>query len=362
MKMRFRHITDKKEFLSLKNAWNDLVRSTKIDHAFMRHEWFESLIKHLIPVDQLAIHTAWNNDRLIAIAPLQITNQVRKKLPLRILSFVASSVTPRCNFIIDESIDPNPFFDSVFSIENWDVAELKSVEADQPVTKKFIEYLKQGKQYVVEQGIHSPYGIIETDWETYLQNRSRKFRNTFRRSLNRLKRAESYEIISIEDFETFEKHFDDMVAVSANSWKFEVGTDLKSMPEMAAFFKEFCRLTSIDNLFLSNVLRVNGKPIAFDFYLKFKRRLLVLRWDYDKNQKYYMPGKVLQNNTIKDRLDSGESLEFDCSGLASDHKMEIVDRLRRHLDITIGNSRPFGRLVMFMKRHLMRSEDLSGEF
>lgn len=362
MKMRFKHISDKKEFLGLKDAWNDLVRSTEIDHAFMRHEWFECLIEHLLPKVQLAIHTAWDRDRLVAIAPLHIVRQVRKKLPIRFLSFVMSSVTPRCNFIIDKSIDPTPFFDSVFAMKGWDVAELKSVEYDQQVTKIFIEYLKQKKQYVIEKGLQSPYGSIEVSWETYLQGRARKYRNTYRNAMNRLKSAESYEIISIEDFATFEKYFDDMVTVSANSWKSEISTDLKSMPEMAAFYKNFCCLTSKDNLFLANVLKVNGEPIGFDFYLKFQNRLLVLRWDYDQKHKYYMPGKVLQNHTIKNRLDSGESLEFDCSGLKSDHKMEIVDSLRKHLDITIGNSSPYGRILMFIKKRFMESEDVSSEF
>lgn len=360
--MKIIHITDKEEFLGLKGAWNHLVRTTEVDHAFMRHEWFESLIEHLLPRVQLAVHTAWDHDRLVAIAPMHIVRQIRKKLPIKFLSFLTSSVTPRCNFIIDESIDPTPFFDSVFSTKGWDVAEFRSLEVDQPVTRTFIEYLKQGKQYVIEKGLQSPYDSIESDWETYLRGRSRKFRNTYRQSLNRLQSARSYEIISIEDFPGFDKHFDDMVSVSANSWKFEIGTDLKSMPEMAAFFKSFCRLTSKDNLFLSNVLKVNGEPIGFDFYLKFKNRLVVLRWDYDQEQKYYMPGIVLQNHTIKSRLDSGEDLEFDCSGLESKHKMEIVDCLRNHIDITIGNSSPYGRMLMLMKKRFMGSEDLSREF
>ncbi len=361
IKMRFREISDKQEFLSLKQAWNDLVATTAIDHAFMRHEWFESLIENLLPKAQLAIHTAWEDDKLVAIAPLLITRQIRKHLPVRFLSFVVSSVTPRCNFIISDSIDPRPFFDSVFSTKGWDVAELKSVESNQPVTRAFIEYLKQNKQYVIEEGLQSPYDMIEVDWETFLQGRGSRFKNTNRSSLNRLRKAESFEIITIEDFAEFEKHFDDMIAVSANSWKAEIRTDLKSTPDMASFYRDYCRLTSDDKLFLSHVLKVDGKPAGFDFYLRFKNRLVTLRWDFDLRHKHYMPGKVLQNYTIKSWLDSGESLEFDCSGLKSEHKMEIVSCLRSHFDITIGRATPYGRLLMLLKRRFMGSEELSSK-
>jgi len=331
------------------------------DHAFMRHEWFESWIKNLMPKGKLAIHTAWDNNKLVAIAPLQITRQIRKKLPLRLLSFLRSSVTPRSNFIIDGAIDPTPFFDSVFSTKGWDVAELKAVDSDVDITRIFINYLKQNKRFVIEHGLQSPYEIIETDWNTYFKDRPNRFKNNFRSSQNRLNRAKSFEIIRIEDYETFAKYFDTIVEISARSWKRDVGTDLQSMPEMAAFFKNFCRLTSDDNLFLSNVLIIEGKPAAFDFYLKYENRVVVLRWEYDKDFKYYKPGIVLQNNTIKTTLDMGQSLEFDCSGMTSEHKRLIADKTRQHIDITVARRGLLGGLIMLLKKVMMQSDDVTDD-
>jgi len=356
--LRFAQITSFDDFMNLKAEWNRLVKSTDIDHAFMRHEWFESWIKNLMSEGKLAIHTGWDNNKLVAIAPLQITRQVRKRLPLRLLSFLRSSVTPRSNFIIDSAIDPTPFFDSVFSTKGWDVGELKALDSEVNITRIFINYLKQNKRFVIEHGLQSPYEIIETDWNTYFKNRPNRFKNNFRSSNNRLNRAKSFEIIRIEDYETFAKYFDTIVDISAGSWKREVGTDLQSMPAMASFFKDFCRLASDDNLFLSNILILEGKPVAFDFYLKYRNRVVVLRWEYDQDFKYYKPGIVLQNNTIKTTLDSGRSLEFDCSGMASDHKREIVRDIRRHIDITVARPGLYGGLIIFLKKLMMPSDDI----
>lgn len=357
--MRFEKVTTFDDFIRLKADWNSLVKSTDIDHAFMRHEWFESWIKNLMTNGKLAIHTGWDNKKLVAVAPLQITRQVRKKIPLKILSFLRSSVTSRSNFIIDRSIDPAPFFDSVFLSRGWKVAELKALESGVSATANLIKYLKQNKRFVIEQGLQSPYEIIETDWETYLKKRSEGFRKSFRNSLNRLNSAKSFEIIRIQDHETFAKYIDTIVDISARSWKREGGTDLQSMPEMASFFKDFCRLTSENSFFLSNILILESKPIAFDFYLKFKNRLVALRWDYDQSFNYYMPGVVLHNNIIKTTLDSGQSLEIDYSGMATEHKRHLTDKTRQHIDITVESPGFLGGLIISLKKKSMRSENIT---
>ncbi len=359
--MHFRKVTNFEDFLSLKEQWNSLVKSTDVDHAFMRHEWFESWINHLMPKGQLIIHTAWNNDRLVAIAPLQITRQIRKKIPLRLLSFLRSSVTPRSNFIVDNSIDSDLFFDSIFNSRGWDVAEFQAVELGQQITDKFIDYLKKNQQFVIEEGLQSPYEIIDSNWEIYLKNRSLKFKKNYRNSLNRLKKASSYQIIRIENFEDFHKYYENMVEISNKSWKSEGKTDLKSVPRMANFYYDFCKLSSKDNLFLSIVLIIDRNPAAFSFYLKFHNRLVALRWEYDEQYKYYAPGTVLKNDIIKSMLDKGIILEFDLSGMSTPHKKKVVNRIRKHIDITVGNPGFYGSIIISLKKKFMKSQDISSD-
>jgi CelD/BcsL family acetyltransferase involved in cellulose biosynthesis len=345
--------------MNLKSEWNRLVKSTELDHAFMRHEWFEAWIKNLMTEGKLAIHTAWDNDKLMAIAPLQITRQVRKRFPLEILSFLRSSVTPRSNFIIDNAINPKPFFDSVFSTKGWRIAELKALELNKSMTRKLVAYLKKHKQFVIEQGLQSPYEIIECDWDTYYKQRPNMFRSNFRASRNRAKKAGSIEIIRIEDYETFLLYLDAMVDISSKSWKSDVDTDLQTMPEMASFFKDFCALTSEEGLFLSNVLVLDGKPVAFEFYLKFKNRLVALRWEHDQDYGYYMPGTLLHNTLIKDILDSGRALEFDCSGMPTKYKTQIANDIRQHIDITVGAPGISSKAIMYLKKRFMKSENIA---
>ncbi len=356
MKLRFELITTFEKFCSLKVQWNNLAKATGIDHAFMRHEWFESWIRNLMTDSRLVVPTCWDKDKLVAAAPLHIIKDIRKELNLRILSFMKSSVSPRCNFLIDQSYDPTLFFDIIFKIKGWDICELKSVEADNPLTIKFVNYLKKKRKVVVENGIQSPYEMLDPNWESYLEKKSRNFKNNYRKYPNRLKKAGDFEIIKVDNFEDFEEFYELLVEVSGKSWKAKGGTDFKSMPEMANFYKTFSRLGSKDNLFVLYILFVNNKMAAFSYYLNHDNRLAGLRWEYDEEFSFYMPGTVIHNHVIKELMDSGEKWEYDLTGHITEHKAKLVPDIRKHIDITFGSPGIIGNLLIFAKQKLLRSK------
>ncbi|MEW6411015.1 MAG: GNAT family N-acetyltransferase [Candidatus Zixiibacteriota bacterium] len=348
--MRFKLLTTFEEFLLLKEQWNRLVEATDVDHAFMKHEWFECWIKNLMPEGKLVVHTAWENDRLVAVAPLQIVWQSRKKIPLRILSFLRSSITPRSNFIIDNSIDSNAFFDSLFAIGGWDIAEFKAMEAGIPATAKFMDYVEKNLNFVTEDGLQSPFEVNETDWETYLKSKSKNYRKNYRNYLNRLQNEGEYKILKVENSSDFERWFESLVEVSGRSWKFAEKTDLKSMPQVADFYRDFSILTAESGLFVAYLLVIKEKLAAFSYYLRHRNRLVGIRWEYDEEYAYFMPGIVLHNYCLKDSIDSGQKWEYDLSGMVTEHKGRLAEQIRKHIDVTVGRPGLLGKLIMFFKR------------
>jgi len=358
----FKEISNFQDFQRLKMDWNSLVKTTDVDHAFMKHEWFESWIKHLKPKSKMVIHTAWENNTLVAIAPLHIIKQKRKGVALRVLSFMRSSITPRSNFIVDDKIDSHLFFDTIFASKGWDVSELRAVEVGIPITNKFLLYLKQNNKYVIEDSLQSPYEILNTDWETYLKSKSKNFKKNYRNYINRLKSAESYKIIKIDDYNELETYFDSLINVSGRSWKAKGKTDLKSMSNMAEFYKDFSKLGSKDKLFTVIILIIDDKVVAFSYYLKNQNRLVGIRWEYDEDYSYYMPGLVLNNEITKILIDTNEKWEYDLSGMATEHKVKLTNEIRKHIDITVGRPGLYGNFIMYLKKKLMRSVDLSDKF
>ncbi|RKY57676.1 MAG: hypothetical protein DRP96_09570 [Candidatus Neomarinimicrobiota bacterium] len=354
MKLSYKQITDFEDFFSIKDQWNDLVKSTQIDHAFLRHEWFENWIKYLKPKGRLVIHTAWDIDKLVAIAPLQIVRETRKKIPLRLLSFMSSSVTPRNSFIIDASIDPRPFYEHIFSTPGWEIAELKSIEAESPTTKGLLNYLEDKKKFVIEDGLQSPYEIFESDWDTHLKNRSKNYKNDFRKCFNRLKKTDNYKIFCIDTFDVFEQYYDSLIKVSGHSWKAKEGTDLKSSTQLQDFYKNFTQVASKDGLFLVYVLIINSDIVAFNYYLRHNNDLVAIRSDYNEEFSYFMPGTILHLKCLQDNMDAGKRWEYDLTGNVSAYKLKFVKNIRKHLNITVAGTHLLSKLLVSIKDRIAK--------
>jgi CelD/BcsL family acetyltransferase involved in cellulose biosynthesis len=215
--------------------------------------------------------------------------------------------------------------------------------------------LERYYNFTVEEGCQSPYDIFGSDYETYFNSRSNSFKKNCRRAENRLNSAGSFRLLRIEKYNEFEEYFDDLIDISSQSWKKETKTDLKSMPHMAQFYKDYCRLTSDNNLFVLFVLLIDEIPVAFDFCLKFNNCLVGLRSDFNEKYRRYLPGVYIHCQTIKGMFQDELPWEFDCSGAKSEYKMSLVGKLRRHLNITIARPDLLGNFALSVKKILMRA-------
>jgi len=353
MATQYHLVTDRAEFAALRTHWNQLVSKCEVDHAFMRHEWFECWIGAFHTTGSLAVQTTWSDGQLVAAAPMRIALQKRRGVRLRVLQFLQSSITPRCNLIVDPRTDHSEFFDSLFAIPGWDIMELRSIEMEQPISQALIEYLRRKRDYTIETGVESPYEVLGGTWEAFCNSRPKRCRKSFRNSANRLRKAGTHEIVVLETPDDFQRHFQDLLGISARSWKTEGGTDLPSTPKQADFYRNFSNIGAAEGLCIAYLLYLNGNPIAFDYYLRHERRLAGIRWEYDAKYKYYMPGTVLHARVIKDLLNKGESWEYDLCGMPTEYKSGFVRSLRRHVDITVGRPGVRGKFLILSKKALI---------
>ncbi len=343
------------DFLKLKPAWNELAAATDIDHAFMRHEWFECWIKNLGRRDNLQILTAWRDGQLVAVAPLQLVRQRIKGIPARALTFLASGISPRCNFIMHPSVNPEDFFDALFQIKGPDLVMTRGLEAEAGTTRAYLSYLENhlhGK-YHVEPGRHSPYLMAEPDWDSFRKTLPRQFRTNLTTRLNKLQKESSFEVSRITDFEKLDTIFDELVEVSARSWKGEAGTDLKSSPEQCSFYREFSRDAAPAGLWEVWVLKVNGVVTAFEYCLKGQRSLSAIRTDMDTQYQKLGPGNSLKVFLVKDLMNREGTWEYDLGGLAYDYKLRWTKLVRKHIAVTVSAGTMRGNLLMFGKNKLL---------
>jgi CelD/BcsL family acetyltransferase involved in cellulose biosynthesis len=353
MSLSIKIISDLDEFANLKQPWNELAVASEADHAFMRHEWFECWIRNLGDPRAFCIPTLWADGQMVGAAPMRVVRQKIKNIPLNVLMFMSSTISPRCNFLVHPSADSGKLFEAVFGLRGWDIYRIENLETRLSITRDFIGFLDANrKKYESEPGRQSPYQIVNGNWDAYLEGLSKGHRKNIRAALKKIESAESHVVEEYDTFEALEQVFDQMVSISRASWKRETASDLDSNPRIRDFYRDFSKAGTPDGLWRAFFLKINGRYVAFDYVLRHNRRLTGIRSDYDMEFKNYMPGHLLKIAVFQNLCSLSEPWEYDMGGTAVDYKLHYANEIREHIIVTGGSGRPFGSLIMFGKMHI----------
>jgi len=368
--MRLEIITSLAAFRDLNGPWNDLLRGHPLDHAFMRHEWFACWLAHFSGSSALCCAVARDRDRLVAAAPMLVSRERIKGLSARVLGFAASTITPRCNVILASDCAAEAFFAFLLAIPGVDLVVARGLDREAAATAAFTGFLNQtGRAAVSEPGRLSPFITTGGAWEDYFRSLPKSFRQNLRTGANKLGRAGDVSIKKVDTYVEFKHLLPELVNVSARSWKAAEGTDLGSLPQVVAFLDDFSRLGEPAGLWELWVLFLDGRPIAFDYYLCGPQRLSLIRTDFDLAFKDLSPGHNLQQAVLQDLFARPGVWEHDMGGQAYGYKLRWTDKLRPHIDLWTAGSRRWGRVLMFGKSRFLplirrpsrRSESETGE-
>jgi len=109
---------------------------------------------------------------------------------------------------------------------------------------------------------------------------------------------------------------------------------------------DFSRKAADLELFEVWILKINDRVATFNYYLKKGNRLSLIRSDFDLDFKYYSPGINLTFFLLKDLFERGGVWEYDMGGEAYAYKLEWTDKIREHIDITVGSGNIVSSLLM----------------
>jgi len=345
-------------FRQLIQPWNELCRQSPDDHAFMRHEWFEHWLSSQELTDRLHMITAWRDGQLVGVLPLVWRETRYKGIPFRTLRFAESAVSPRCNALILSPDVLAPLAGRLTSDRRYQLLELQHLEADSLTTRLLLDYLRVRSPLLVNvsPGRQSPYLALDCSWDEYLQGLTSRRRYWIRNScVKRL--AESgypHAIRFITDEAEADYLLDFMIEVSGRSWKADIGTAIGQIPSQRRLYTDFTKAGLARGLVEAVVLSMDGKPVAFDYYLRCNRRYSGIRCDFDRSFAQYRPGENLRIALIQRLTQSSAPAEVDFGGEVAEHKLQWANHIRSH--IVIHAARPFskGAPVVLWKKATQR--------
>ncbi len=346
--MRLQVLRTLAEFLKIKDEWNELVEHTDSDSLFLRHEWLSNWWNCYGKKKELHVLLLREQEALIGAAPLMSEKSSLRRLPIRRFSFAGDSAWTAGDFLVRKGRpEIIRLFLGYLMQQSWDVIELRNIPQESCNGRVIDQFLEQmSRMHTRERAAQSPCVHAAGSWEAFYRSRSAKFKKVSRNKLNRISKAGSIAVTKYAEPDAVRAIMPTLFAIALNGWKQSAGNAISSTEENRAFYdllsKEIGRYGWVEVW----LLRLDGKPIAFEYHVRYKKRIHALVADYDKAYGDFSPGSVLDYHIMK-HIFEHEHCEYDLGCGENFYKMNWTDHIRSHEKITIYNKSLAGVLLFF---------------
>jgi len=336
-------ISDYQSFAAMKEAWNELVADSWKNYVFFTHEWYDCWWQAFGKNNQLFILAAEDTDcpgKLLAIAPFMTCKTTLRGLPVQTIQFMANDDSPRCDLIVRKKItDAEQLCESILdairsSKIKWDLLFLENIEKDSPYLQAFMKVFdRKGLKHTSQPKISSPWLPIGQNWDAYYGSLSRRLKMTVNNVRNRLQKLGDVVIEELDDAD----QLTEMSAISKNAWKYLEGKSFLNREDRRNFFILLSQAARAQGWLSLWMLRINGKPVAYEYHLRYDGKEVALLAEFD--QEYYKnsPGTFLDFYIIK-KLHEIEVTEYDLGGSLDQYKTKWKPNLRNTEDYYVYNS------------------------
>lgn len=355
-------INDYDQFLSYAEQWNHLLEKSKVDNIFLTHEWLKCWWEaYGKKNNKLFILFVKDRGELIGIAPLMISKTYFQYIPVNKIGFIENFHTGRMDFIIYKN--KKEVIDCIFNYLNekinlWDVGIFNKISTDSENYYSLQEVLsKKNIPHKILDSLFSPYIKISTssEWETFLGKEVRKLKKTMRNNINRLKRLGEMEIFEINKNSNNTKIEDVLMEISAigtKSWKNKSKSELFSTPNDQKFYSTLAYVMNKKGYLNIWLLKVNTKPIAFEYHLIYKNKSYALKASYDLDYSNCSPGSILEYEVIKNAFNKNY-FEIDLLGQKDQYKMKWNPLIRKHIQLILFSSNLKAKLLSSIELRIL---------
>lgn len=267
--------------------------------VFLRHEWFDAAWQWARADSQLYIIVIQQGDSLIGAAPL-IARRNSEASGLRTLTFLAIPDTQVCDIVADPDLRAQVLqlvLDELGRRDDWDLVELSHLA---PTTAQDIASLAKaaGRPAVVLDQGSNPGVHLRGTWNEYYGRRSRRLKKGNNLVANKLKkgghqfRLDHLTKERLQQSADTAQWLDDIVAISAHSWKRHTGLSL-DFPGPNAFIRRLSELALAQGWLSVWRFEIDGRALAMEYQLIYDGSIHALRSDFDDSAADLSPGTYL---------------------------------------------------------------------
>lgn len=345
-------IGDYQSFLELAPLWNQLVEESGVDHPFLTHEWVSTWWQCFGAGKQLHIVVVREGSKVVAIAPLMITEGKMYGLKVRCLEFISNVHTPRCDFLL--APEGERHYSTIWSsvlrdTSCWDILRLCQVPPGS-CTLKELPHLarRQGFLTGLWRSANSPYVPVQGSWNQYFKALDRKHRSNLGNRWRRLQALGMAELEVVTGGPRLDEALEEGLRIEASGWKGKAGTAIACRPDVRRFYSELAHRAAERGWLRLQFLSVGGRPIAFHYALCYAKSFFLVKPGYDPDYARYSPSHLLCWLALQEAFSQGLR-EYDFLGVADEWKLEWTRHTRAHYWLFVFRNTLPSRLLHWVK-------------
>jgi CelD/BcsL family acetyltransferase involved in cellulose biosynthesis len=312
-------ISSESSFGSLADQWDGLVRSRPRPSPFLLHAWLVEWWRHYGEGGELAVHVAYRDGRLVGALPLCL----RTKHGLRVLSFVGGD-TALADLLVADGERPEvaAALAERAASAGQDFADLSGL----PAGSRLVEALGPSALTLIERS-EAPVLDLSAGWDAvYRSKLGSKRRNHHRRRRRQLAELGRVDVEVARTPAELEQALEDAFRLHLLRWNGRPDGSGFASPVGMSFHRATVQELALLDVPRIVTLKIDGRPVAFHYYLALEGRMYVHRIAFDPAFGRFSPGLVNTLDAIETAAAEGVTrVEF--LGGAERYKVELADHL-----------------------------------
>ncbi len=323
-------ISDSNDFLTLKEDWNFILKESRINNPFLRHEWLSSWWQAYGGNKRLYILKFITKANTVGYAPFMQYNTRLLHIPVKTIGFLANHWT-RMEFIL--RIHHNECMLKL--VQLLEKIRIPVILAQLPKSSLnynlLLQHLKDKRLLYSETHKLNATVTVPACWEEYLKNKSRNFRQTFTKKLRRLEKIGKLDLVKL-NVDT-SKVIGLLKEISSDSWQTKNNVAIVMTEQGEKFYRLIIEKWKYKKFLNIYALMVNNRPISYMVGIKYNNCYFAFDTAYRQDMARYSPGAVMHNLLIK-KLTEENITELDL-GYIAEYKKHWMDKSLPVSDIII---------------------------
>jgi CelD/BcsL family acetyltransferase involved in cellulose biosynthesis len=338
MTIRVYRISCRNELLGLRQEWFELLSAADNASLPLTPDWVLAWWDNFGKDAELAVGCVRLDGKLVAIAPLISQPSIHAGLSVNSLELMSNGYSPHGDLLLSNMLSDGHcgrVVKELLGSHDCDVFWLGKLRADSRILSKDAQQELHQHPSGIQDSLTTPLIHIAGKWEDFLAGLSASSRKNIRRRVRSAENTPGFRIERIVLRSSDDDAVDEMIAVSARSWKAQSGADLTGDAAGRSFL-----LQLIDTLGPSGEVQIffaklHDQTIAYELLFGYNATVFPLRADFDSQYSKMSPGTVLLYHVLKHLFKQRHYQTYDCCADDYPYLRQWTKDQCTHKDLTI---------------------------